>query len=139
MVKIILAVIGGFIAWSILWIGSDQVLQSVSPDWYGAHQIGFEKAMFNKSEFSPDSTILLMHIVRSVIFSIIAGYLAALIAGENARSPMILGILLLLFGVMVQLMAWNYLPIWYHAIFLLLLVPMSVVGGKLKKFDAASA
>lgn len=139
MVKIILAVIGGFVAWSILWIGSDQVLQSISPDWYGAHQIGFDKAMFNKSEFTPDSTILLMHIARSIIFSIIAGYLAALIAGENARSPLILGILLLLFGLMVQFMAWNYLPMWYHAIFLLLLLPMTVLGGKLKKLETASS
>jgi hypothetical protein len=133
MVRIILAVIAGFLAWSILWVGSDQFLIQVAPDWYGAHQNAFQKAMFNNTEFAPDSTILGFHIVRSIIVSILSGFLAAVIAGENRRSTLALGILLLLFGLAVEIMAWSYLPVWYHVIFLLLLVPMTVLGGKLKK------
>ena len=73
-----------------------------------------------------------MHIFRSILISIMAGYLAAVIAGENSKAPLWLGVLLLLFGLMIQLMAWSYLPLWYHLIFLLLLIPMSVLGGRLR-------
>ncbi|MGD9590320.1 MAG: hypothetical protein AB7Q37_11715 [Pyrinomonadaceae bacterium] len=132
MVRIILGVVAGFIVWTILWIGSDQVLINLSRDWYGAHQFGFEKALDNNEPFTADTTILALHIIRSIIFSLMAGFLAAFIANENRKAPLALGILLLLFGLMVQVMVWNYLPVWYHVVFLGLLVPMTVVGGKLK-------
>lgn len=132
MVRLILGIIVGFAAWSILWLGSDQVLMLASPDWYGAHQLGFEKAMFNRTDFIPDPAILVMHIFRAVIVSIMAGFLAAFIANENSRSTLILGVLLFAFGLLVQIAAWNYIPIWYHIIFLALLIPMTIAGGKMR-------
>lgn len=132
MVRMILAIVGGFLAWSILWVGSDQVLMSMSPDWYGAHQHAFEKAFVNKTAFTADTTILLMHLAREIIITLAVGFVTAYIAGENKRSTMILGILLLIVGVAVQAMAWNYIPVWYNIIFLLLLVPLTVMGGRLR-------
>jgi hypothetical protein len=132
MVRLILAVVAGFAVWTILWLGSDQVLINASKDWYGAHQYAFETAMLNATPFTPDTTILLMHLARSVIISLMAGFLAAVVARENKKAPLALGIVLFLFGLMIQIMAWNYLPIWYHAIFLLLLIPMTVIGGRLR-------
>ena len=44
MVRIILGVIAGFIAWSILWVGTDAVLMMLSTGWYGAHQEAFQLA-----------------------------------------------------------------------------------------------
>ncbi|MEO8650404.1 MAG: hypothetical protein ABI539_14665, partial [Acidobacteriota bacterium] len=75
MVRIVLGVIVGFLVWSILWVGSDQVLMSLWPDWYGAHQLAFERAMSNKEPFVPDLTILMMHLVRSIIVSLISGFI----------------------------------------------------------------
>jgi hypothetical protein len=132
MVRIILGVVAGFIAWSILWVGSDQVLMA-SIGWYGQHQLAFQRAMFNGDPFEASTTILFMHLVRSVVISLISGYLAALVSGENRRSPLALGIVLLLFGLMVQITAWRYIPIWYHFLFLFLLIPVTVAGGKLRK------
>ncbi|HQX56060.1 MAG TPA: hypothetical protein PLP07_09040 [Pyrinomonadaceae bacterium] len=133
MIRIILGVIAGFLAWSIVWIGSDQVMVSTIA-WYGEHQNAFEKAFTNKEPFQADSTVLAMNIVRSIITSLMAGYLTAIVANENRRSTMILGLLLLLFGAAVEIAAWNYLPVWYHAVFLALLIPCTIVGGKIKKF-----
>jgi hypothetical protein len=133
MIRIILGVVAGFIAWSILWLGSDQLLISLSRDWYGNHQYAFQNAMVNQTPFTPDTTILLLHLLRAVIISILAGFLAAIVARENRRTPMILGVLLLLFGIAVQALAWSYLPIWYHVIFLALLIPMTILGGRLKR------
>ena len=136
MLKIVLGVIAGFVAWSVLWIGSDQVLIMASPSWYGIHQDNFQLAMENQDPFKPDTTILVMNLVRAAIISIMSGFLAAFIAGENRRTPLILGILLLAFGLMIQVMAWNYLPIWYHVVFLGMLIPFTMLGGKLKTASA---
>ena len=132
MVRIILGVIAGFVTWSVIWVGSDQVLMSIWPDWYGAHQLAFQDAMMDKTLFEPDRAILVMHLFRSVIVSIMSGFIAAVVSGENKKAPLWLGIVLLLFGIMVQAMAWSYIPIWYHLLFLVLLIPMSILGGKMK-------
>jgi hypothetical protein len=132
MARIILGVIAGFLVWSILWIGSDQVLIAAL-GWYAEHQNAFRNAFTKGSAFETSSTVLVMNIVRSVIISFISGYLAAMIARENRWSTLILGILLLLFGLMVEIAAWKYLPLWYHLVFLLLIVPMTIAGGKVRK------
>ncbi|MEP6946946.1 MAG: hypothetical protein ABJA02_13575 [Acidobacteriota bacterium] len=129
MLRIALGVIAGYVAWTILWVGSDQVLiQTVG--WYGDHQHAFERAMFNKEAFEPSMTVLAFHIIRSVIVSFISGFVAALVANETRRTALILGVLLLISGIAVEVMAWHYLPIWYHLIFLLLLIPVTIAGGK---------
>jgi len=133
MVRIILAIIVGFIVWSLLWVGSDMILMSALPDWYGKHHKELEAAVTNKTAFMSDSVILLIGLIRSVIFSIICGFLAALIAKENVKSTLGLGVLLLAFGIFIQSVYWNYAPLWYHLSFLILLIPMTVLGGKLKK------
>jgi hypothetical protein len=61
-----------------------------------------------------------------------SGFLAALIAGENKRAPMVLGFLLLAFGLLKVVMSWAYVPLWYHVIFTAILIPMTIMGGKLK-------
>ena len=131
MVRIILGAIAGFIVWSVVWVGSEKILSAIWPDWYGVHQIAFEAAVANGGTFSADTTILLMNIVRGSIISVLSGFLAALIAGENRRSPLILGILLVAFGLFIVALSWNYIPLWYHIIFTVLLIPMTLIGGKL--------
>jgi uncharacterized membrane protein YeaQ/YmgE (transglycosylase-associated protein family) len=83
MVRIILGAIAGFLAWSIIWVGSEKALSAIWPEWYGAHQVAFEAAVANGGAFTPDTRILLMNIVRGSIVSVISGFLAALIAGET--------------------------------------------------------
>lgn len=133
MLKIVLGVIAGFVAWSIVWVGSDQVMAMASPGWYGAHQDKAYLALVNGEVFAADSTIMAIRLAVSVIASLMSGYLAAVIAGENRRAPLILGLLLVLVGVAVQLSVWNVMPLWFHFAFLVLLGPMTVAGGKLKK------
>ena len=133
MGRIILGVIVGFIAWSILWVGGDEALASLSPGWYGTHKLAFEKAAFNGTPFEASTTMMVFHLIRSVITSLVSGFLAAFVANENRRTTMILGVLLLLVGIAFQAMAWNLLPIWYHLAFLFLLIPVTIAGGYLKK------
>jgi len=133
MIRTILAVIVGFCVWSILWVGGNQLFIILSPGWYAASEEAFIKAVTNKEPFTADSTILLIHLVLSVVVSFISGYIAALVAGENKRSTLWLGVVLLLVGIMVEVAYWNYIPIWYHLLFLILLVPVTVAGGRSRR------
>jgi hypothetical protein len=131
MLRIALGVIAGFLAWPIVWVGSEKILSAIWPEGYGAHQRAFEAAIKNGGPFTADTTLLLTQIVLGSIVSVMSGFLAALIAGENIRAPLVLGFLLAAFGLLKVVMSWPYVPIWYHVIFTALLIPMTIMGGKL--------
>ena len=132
MVRIVVGVIAGFIAWLVVWVGSEMVLSAIWPAWYGAHQRAFTAAIKGGGLFSADAFILLIHIVCGSVVSAMSGFLAALIARENKRAPLVLGVLLLALGLLKAVMSWPYVPIWYHVIFTALLLPMTMMGGRLR-------
>ena len=130
MLRIALGVIAGFISWLIVWFVSEKGLSVIWPA-FGVHQKAFEEAIKNGGEFTANSTMLLTHIVLGSIVSVMAGALAALIARENSRAPLIAGCLLLAMGIAKAAMSWPLVPIWYHVIFTAILLPLAIVGGKL--------
>ena len=135
MIRIIAGVIVGFIVWSIVWVGSEALLASISPNWLGKHSLDAQKALAAGTplESAGDATIAIINLIRSFVTSLIGGYMAALVAGEYKRSTMALGIILLAVGVAVEYMFWNLAPAWYHIIFVLALIPMTIVGGRLRR------
>lgn len=131
MLRIILGVIAGFFAWVIAWFGGEKILSAIWPA-FGVHQAAFQAAIENSGQYTANSTMLFTHIVLGSIVSVLAGFLASLIAGGNRRAPLVLGFLLLAFGLLKAFMSWPYAPIWYHIIFMALLIPITIVGGKLE-------
>jgi len=131
MIRIAVGVIAGFFAWLIVWFGAEKILSAIWPVGFGAHQRAFEEAIKNGGQFTADTTMLLTHIVLGSIVSVMSGFLAARIAGENIRAPLVLGLLLLALALLKAVMSWPYAPIWYHIIFTALLLPMAIMGGKL--------
>jgi hypothetical protein len=130
MLRIVLGVVAGFISWMILWVGIEKIISAVWPA-FGAHQRAFEEVLKNGGQFTADTSALLTHIVLGSIVSVIAGAVAALVAGENSRAPLFAGVLLLAMGILKAYMSWQYVPIWYHIIFTVMLLPLAIVGGKL--------
>jgi hypothetical protein len=130
MLRIVLGIVAGFFAWVIVWVGIEKILSAIWPA-FGVHQRAFEGAIKNGGQFTADMTMLLTHIVMGSIVSVMAGGLAALIAGENSRAPLFVGILLLAMGIAKAVMSWQYVPLWYHVIFTAILLPMAILGGKL--------
>ena len=130
MLRIVLGVLGGFFAWLIVWFGSEKILSAIWPA-FGVHQRAFEEAVKNGASFTAETTMLLTHIVIGSVVSVMAGSLAALIADENSRGSLFVGILLLAMGVLKAVMSWQYVPIWYHVIFTAILLPLAIIGGKL--------
>jgi hypothetical protein len=132
MMRIVLGVIAGFVAWTIMWVGSEKILSAIFPEGYGVHQSAFQDAVKNGGDFTVDTTLLLVHIVQGVIVSVMSGFLAALFSGENKLAPLVLGFLLVAFGLLIVVLSWPYVPVWYHVIFTSLLLPLTILGGKLK-------
>lgn len=137
MPRIILGVIVGFIVWSIIWTGADAILTAISPDGYGKYIIEVQTAAATGQPFKTETSMSIFAIILSVICSIISGFVAAIIAKENTISTIILGILLFAVGLLVEISYWNYFPLWHHSAFLILLIPATMLGGKLKKFKTA--
>jgi hypothetical protein len=132
MVRTILGVIAGFVVWTIVWVGSEATLAA----WWGeykTHSLEAEKALVNGTSLDTGPVIALVNLIRSFVTSILAGYMAALVAGEYRRTTMALGIILLLVGVGVEYMFWNLAPAWYHILFVLFLLPMTILGGRLRR------
>jgi hypothetical protein len=132
MTRIVLGVIAGVLAWLIAWVGVEQLLSAIWPDGFGAHQQAFQAAIENGGPFTAETTPLLIHIVMGSIVSMVAGFVAAVVAGENRRAPVALGVVLIALGVMKAVLSWPYVPLWYSVIFTLVLYPLAIMGGKLK-------
>lgn len=132
MPRIVPGVIGGFFAWAIVWFASEWILTALLHEFYGVHQLAFQAAIEDGVPFTADTTLLLIHIIIGSLVSLLSGFLAARIAGESKRAPLVLGVLLLAFGLLKASMSWPYAPIWYHVIFTAMLVPMTILGGRLR-------
>ncbi|HLM60125.1 MAG TPA: hypothetical protein VK308_04925 [Pyrinomonadaceae bacterium] len=135
MLRIILGVIAGFIVWSIVWVGMDSLLAVLSPGWFGKNFTEFQNAVSHNEPFTPPVSVSVYLIFQSILCSLIAGFTAAAIAKESRKTTPVLGILLLLTGIFVEAAHWNYFPIWYHVLFLLFLIPATVLGGRLRRTE----
>jgi uncharacterized membrane protein len=135
MLRIILGVIAGFIVWSIVWVGMDALLSAISPGWFGRILLEFQNAVSRNEPFTLPVSVSVYLIFQSILCSLLAGFTAAAIAKESRKSTLALGILLLVTGVFVEAVNWNYFPLWYHVSFLLLLIPATMVGGRLRRSE----
>jgi hypothetical protein len=117
----IVAVIAGFILWSVLWLSLNQLLLvlGVMPP--------------AVTEPVTTATPLLVLLAGSVLISLVSGYVTARITGVPwALAALALGALLLATGIFVQLKLWYLIPLWYHLAFLLLLIPMTLLGARVR-------
>lgn len=123
--KQVLAVIAGYVLWSVLWL---------------CFNVGLNKAgMIPAALTEPMTNVgpLAALLLGSVILSILSGYVTAAIAGPHATQAVAaLGVLLLLTGIYFQSKVWHLMPIWYHVTFLVLLIPVCFAGARLRASPA---
>ena len=122
MIRSILSVLAGFALWTVLSLASNAALAAAVP---GAF----------REDGSTDSVgMLLLILVLSVVFSVIAGYVTALLAREKTKQhALALGLALLAVGIFVQIQYWDVMPVWYHLSFLALLVPGVLLGARTQR------
>lgn len=120
MLRSIASILAGFTVWTVLWLLINQLLLSVASDHFTA-------------EGTTDHVgVLLTVLIASVVFSVTAGWLAAKIARRRAFAhALVLGLVLLAVGIAMQIQYWDAVPVWYHLSFLALLLPATLLGGRL--------
>lgn len=122
----VMAVVAGAVLWAVLWVGGSAL---------AAPMLGVVAG-----QPITDTGVLLGYIAYSVLLSILAGYTAAAVAGHAPMRPVrwLAGVQLLL-GIVFEVSAWSLTPVWYHLVFLVLLVPAVLLGGRLRAAGAARA
>lgn len=120
--KIFIGVAVGFILWTILWLGSEPVIFLIAPEWN--HEGDLSRVV---------TEYLIVKLALSSLFSFLAGYISAVISRDVMRGPTILGILLLIVGLAVQISIWESVPTWFHSLFLGLLLPLTLIGGRVHR------
>lgn len=120
--RLILAVLAGAAVWAALWIGGTQLSQIAFPD------------IATPDQPLTHTGLLVGYIAYSTFLSLLAGFVTALAAG--AQRPMVavtvLAFLQLALGIIAEASYWSLLPVWYHLVFLALIVPATLYGGTLR-------
>jgi hypothetical protein len=114
------AVISGYALWTILWLAGNALLRNR------------DLLPSDETQAIRDPKPLVVVLALGVACSVLAGLVASVISRSSARASLtILGLLLLASGFYFELSSWNLTPVWYHTIFLVMLVPATFAGGRL--------
>lgn len=118
--RITFAVLAGAVLWACLWVGGTMGAAAVLPD------------LLPVGEPVTHTGILIGYIIYACLLSVLAGFITARIARTDAlRAVTILAVLQLMLGIGFEASAWRMTPVWYHLVFLALIVPTVLYGGKL--------
>jgi hypothetical protein len=130
MGRSIAAVVAGFVLWLVCWFLGEKLITAVWP-FFGVQQAAFEAALTKGAPFSPEAPFLLTHLVLSAIGASAAGFLSERIAGSTSRPALALCIVLTALAVVKAAMSWTLVPLWYHIGFTVIVMVMTLVGGRL--------
>ena len=120
--RAILAALAGYSVFAILSLNGSAGIRAGWPAEFEAFDSG-----------APITAVsaLLVSVLLGVVCSLAAGLTTATISSSQAVA--LLCLLLLATGIGVQASVWALMPLWYHLVFLFLLVPACLVGARLKK------
>jgi hypothetical protein len=120
MLKMIAGIVAGLIIWIIVATIGNLLFRVLWP--------GYAEA-----EISMRFTLAMMiaRLLLGALSSVCSGLAVAWIAKGSGAAAWILGIVLTALFVPVHYRLWDKFPIWYHAIFLALLLPLTLLGAKL--------
>ncbi len=118
MMRMIVGVIVGYAVWTAIWLAVNAIVFAEAGEVIAAGDAFAETAP------------LLGVLALSIACSLAGGVAAAIAGGKRARGAVLGNALLLLAtGIFIQVGLWSLMPVWYHLIFLALLVPVTLLGG----------
>jgi hypothetical protein len=119
MGKGILGVVAGLAVWMIVVSVAGLVLRAAWPEYVSAA---------GTMTFTVSMKVARLSI--GALATLASGWVAVLIARSTAAA-LVTGTLLLVVFIPVHIMLWDKFPVWYHMTFLLSLVPLTYVGGRI--------
>jgi len=121
MVRTILAVIGGLVAWGVVATLLDIGLRLALPGYHAAEAtLAFTLVM------------KLARLTLAVIASLAAGAAIGRVAPASRAAPWIAGLIMLALFLPEHIRIWPLLPVWYHLFFLITLAPLVALGARLR-------
>jgi sugar phosphate permease len=85
-----------------------------------------------------DRLVCTSFLLLGVGCSLLAGWVTALVDARRWRALAgVQAAVLLAVGIVVEVSAWELVPAWYHVVFLLLLVPCTLFGARLRARSAS--
>jgi hypothetical protein len=120
MKRIALGVIAGLAVWFVLLTAGGAVFRATWPEYVAvAESMNFTLSM------------MLARLALGAVSLLIAARVTAAIAPNSPAATIVLGALLLVGFIPVHISLWDRFPVWYHLTFLLTLIPLSMVGGRI--------
>jgi len=120
MWRIILGAIAGLLAWILLVTITGLIMRASWPEYAAvADSMAFTLPM------------LIARLVISAVTLLAAARLTTVIAPRAMAATVLLGAVLLVAFIPVHINLWDRFPAWYHLTFLLTLIPLSVLGGRI--------
>lgn len=122
MLRTVLGVMLGVVAWFAVVLGIGLVLKATDPTLNAA--------------LVAHATVTAMaeRLAISFVATLVAGLVAALVGGERHRAALGAGLILLaIFGYYHVTMIWHQFPVWYHLTFFVSLPLLSLLGGRLRR------
>jgi hypothetical protein len=114
----ILAVVLAVVTWALVASVCDRLLRVAWPEYATA-----------LPAFAFSLSMLLARLAEGAAATIAAGYVVAAVAKGHRPTALAAGIVLLLFFVPTHALLWDRFPAWYHAVFLLSLVPLMMLAS----------
>jgi hypothetical protein len=121
MVKATVSVLVGFVMWFVAATLGNWLLRAFIPT-YAAAEAGMDFTL----------PMLLGRLAIGFFSSLVAGYSCSWVARRSRRPIYVLSIIMLVFFLPVHYRLLSKFPIWYHAVFLGTLVPLTILGGVLR-------
>jgi hypothetical protein len=122
VVRIILGVVAGLVAWTIIVTAFDIALRK---SWH-------EYALVEKSLVFT-LPMMIARLSESAVSSVLSGFAAAVVAKNRITAALIAGLITLAAFLPTHISIWHKFPVWYHLIFLTSLPVLSVAGGLLRR------
>ena len=116
--RTIAALVSGYILWTGLWLGGNASLRAA----------GLLPGDVTQPLVAPGPLLALL--LLALVCSLAGGYVAGAVSRSSSmRIVALLGLLLFATGCFVQSMVWQLMPLWYHIVFLGMVIPVTLLGG----------
>ena len=116
----ILAAGAGLVVWVIIAIAAGLIMRAAWPEY---------AAVADAMRFT--LPMMLARLSIGALATLAAGWVAATVARQSTVAALTTGLTLLVLFIPQHIMLWTRFPVWYHLTFLLSLVPLAYLGGRL--------
>jgi hypothetical protein len=132
------AAAGALVAWFVVATVGNIAVRASLPG-YGKAEAALRSAEAGYAAGQPSMpftlSMMIARLALGAVSSVVAGASCRWIASRGTSGPWIVGILLIVLFIPVHIWLWPRFPVWYHLVFLVSLLPCTLLGAALAARD----